>query len=344
MAQVPQRYQAEPGARFCGESYQQTITVTGEIPGRGGYGADRKHVVPRVAKLPTTPNFWSRRSGEEAAFRERVEAAASHLLTEIADARGKQAISADEAASLRYLVDLARSNLARVDELYAYWDGAGVHPDHGTVLPSFEGDVSDWPLPEGDRIEQHVAQCADVRGDWVEERALVGTEVETIRWYYCPGSVGMGRRAADRASILRNLVDAAKAVRCAQWGLWRLVLVGEALAAWEEEYGGLGFVPGVGAPTPAGWGVADGLVADVPTGVDPADIPGPSVEPVPAWWAPDPEDLPELGIPEPTDTTLPPDVGPGLGEAPTVFEKKILGVPAPLAVGGAALALYLLTR
>ncbi len=320
MARVPAGFQPEPGESRCGASWPRSITVTGEIPGTGGYGRDRKHALPRVGTLPGQTSYDT---ADERRFIEQVSASAERVGNEYRDASQARDITPEEGELIRYLLQLATSNLARAQNLYAYWRGDGAHPQTGERLQS------EWPLPAGDDIDRYIAECAGRRGEWVEDRELVGAEVQVIRSYYCPGSAQYLQRQKDRNSIRRLLEDAAAAVRCAHFGLWRMVLYNAAYAQWSAQQTGMGITARPGEFVP-------------PLGVQ--QRPGEYVPPL--GFAAPPE-LPRIldpDEPEPDDV-FPEE--PGLyGETPPLPPPPPPRRPAwvgPVAVGGlAALAYYVL--
>lgn len=364
MAKVPLSFQAEPGQARCGDSFAHSMTVTGEIPNRSGFGSDKKKWISKVTNWPAG-NWASFQSSKEGTFVEDVKMGRNRLEDDLI--ASAPSLTTPQENAIIYLIRLVDANLAKVREVYDYWDGKGPHPSTGVGLPhDFEHDrTSDWPLKTGDAIYQHVSECTGVSGQWVEDRELVGQNVKMIRWYFCPDGAMREQRAKDRVWIRKLLLDSARAVRCGQWGVWRMRLYNEALTEWEEKYGGFGFKLPPGPPpkpdpspfVPEG-GPQFGIYQ--PPG-EPPPPPGPE-EPPPFQPAdfipPPPGDLPppddepeEPDLGEGPDA-LPPPLGPeGLPPVPPapppttpgqpgIFSKKNL----PLFVGAGALALFALTR
>jgi hypothetical protein len=376
MTGVPLSYQAEPGSIRCGNSFERNLVVTGELPNRQGFGSNHKRSIPRVAKVPGG-QWWSTKTPQEAAFRSSIVSRIAQVRVELQ--QNSSSLSPAQEASIEWLLELSEANLARVDAIYAYWDGNGEHPETGERLPvdmhpdappGFQvGQTSEWPLTASDAIADYIPSCAGsnwVRGQWVEDRQLVGNTVRVLREYFCPGEATRERRSEDRLIILELLLDAARAARCAQYGLWRIVLYRRALADWEEQYGDLptfqaggggGYVPTPGISGAGGF--AQGTRPRDP-GMDPgqgtpspwqssggnvgAIGPGPIV-PLPQapadWNPPDPDGLgsPSGGGGPGGGTQLEPTGGLGGSIIPSLPNKYL-----PLIIGGGALATYMFLK
>jgi len=356
MAVVPANYTPEPGETRCGASFGRGITVTGEIYGSGGIGAELKHIVPRLSVMPTG-NWWSYRSQDEANLIDSVKTRIPVVADDAQEQFGHDAISLSQKNAIDYLLDLAHSNLRRVDEIYAYWDGKIPHPATGVGLPydSQYNRVSEWPLGAGDAIYQHTSECKGVSGDWVADRELQGSTVRQVRWYFCPDETMRQQRSKDRNAIRSLVLNAARAVRCAEWGLWRIVLYRQALALWEEKYGDRGSFaagtpgPGPGLVSPASsYGLYEEPIGRPPSGGvppdEPEDFPLPDIDSLPPPGEEPPDDEGMGGEIPPPPEPIP--VGGGMGASPPPGPSKSTFGPAalPLAVGLGALGLYFATR
>ncbi len=299
---VPSGFTPEPGAQRCGDSWQDFLMVTGELPGTQGYGKDSKHSLPPVVSegAPTktvpgaTPGTWySYDTDAERKFVDGMAPSAKRVYTEL-DAvnegrlgnNSKLRLTPMQIQEVQYLMDLHEANLDRVEALYAYWEGdRNLHPQTG------EYTTNEWPLPAGDDIEDYVAECEGLSGKWVEETGFGFEGGTVLRSYYCPGGAGLARRAKDRNAIGRLLIDAAKAIRCAHWGLWRMALYGMERAAWDAGPGGRGIQQRPGEYT-APLGLQQRPGEYVPpigfSNVPPEDLP-----PIPDPIEPDPEEAAE---------------------------------------------------
>lgn len=368
MTGVPLSYTPEPGSARCGNSFERNITVTGEIPGRNGYGGDLKHILPRVAKVPTG-QWWSQESTKERTFVASVRNGLERARRDLAD--NLLQVGALDSLTIEYLFDLAEGNLERVDRIYAFWRGQGAHPETGNWLPADHNVPSpigagtfsrrsEWPLTASDAIYEYLEECHGQSARWVEDRELVGNTVQTVRLYFCPGDTTRQQRARDRAQILELLLDAARAVRCAHYGVWRLVLYKRAVQRWNAQYGDL---PDLAAPTeprprprpgiqigggllgrpiepvdPGRPGDQGGVGLQVAGGLDPwggGAIPiDPDARPQ-DWDPPPPDELPDPG---PLGAGGP---GGGTSTEPTGgAHVGTIGRWAPLAVAAAALGIY----
>lgn len=353
MARVPSKFNPEPGKLYCGYSFDERIVVSGEIYGRGGFGSEKTQTIGKLAEIPAG-TWWSHRSQDEADFIENVNIGINATATSLDEAVRENAINSAQENAIAWLLKLSDANMERAEAIYDYWDGKGPHPDTGFGLPvGLEGMTSEWPLPTGDAIFQHISQCQGVSGEWIGQRGLVGQNVEHIRWYFCPTEETKRGRTRDRDAIRQLLLDAARAVRCAQWGLWRLILYRESLAEWEEEHGGFGFrlPPGTPPvdPTP---GITPGGLGFTAEGPDP-EPPGGHPDPPP--WEPSDFRVPEPGdLPPPEDADQEPESDPDLpttpeldrmpGGPPVAAAGPLGKIPVPLAVGAGALVLWLITK
>jgi hypothetical protein len=348
---VPTKFDPEPTAIRCGESFDRQVLVTGEIPYRGGFGKDNKRYLrPVIEELPTG-EWWSNKSEAEQAFVTLVIEARARLESDLVAAKVAGEITDAQRDTIIYLIQLSDANLAQVQQLYDYWDGETWHPELETIMPrdpTFDR-VSNWPLIKGDNIAAHQSECADVEGEWVEDRELVGASVAMVGYFYCPTKETKAQRKKDREAIHQLLLDAAKAIRCGEWGLWRMVLYRQSLVQWDAEYGGFGLAgePGVGTPAPPKPQIDAGPGQLKPPTLDePPPWPGP--EKPPDWEPPnfrliDVGDLPPLPTPE--GELEPPPTPPIPPPTPTPTEKKKpskTGIAA--AAAGVLGALYFLTR
>ncbi len=349
MARVPAHYQEEPGASRCGDTFEEGLTVTGEIYGRGGFGADHIKFIPRVTEEPGG-TWWSTDSADERDFIGDVERAAERVDDQLGQLSGE--LTVEQSNSVWRLLQLAEDNLEEVDELYAYWSGEGPRPGLDLWRPG-AGTPSEWPLESGDRIFDYRGECYGLSGEWVDRHAYdvaSGQYRPTGEQYWCPDQDDRDQRAEDRERIHQLLVDAARAVRCAQWGLWRMVLYGRAVKDWDDKYGGqLGMVLQTEAPPPPVFEF-EPWQSDEPIDVWPV-WPDP-VEPTPVWpvW-PDEEPPPDdglggAGVWEPPDEpgAMPEDDVPAEPPPPEEPSERPSWA-APLLIGGAALAAaVILTR
>jgi hypothetical protein len=355
MTAVPTSFDAEPGSIRCGNSFERTIVVTGEIPGRNGYGANHKHTIGRIALQPSG-TWWSKKDPKEAAFISQITTRMQSVQNDIN--LNRAALSQADIASLEWLLELAANNLARVEAIYTYWTGFGAHPETGESLPAdqnapngFGGTMaraSEWPLTASDAIYEYLGECQGQSARWVDDRELVGGTTQHMRYYFCPGDQTRAQRARDRSQILKLLLDAARAVRCAQYGVWRIVLYKRAVADWNAQYGG---TPDIASPTQPGTqprpGVVGGQGGFQYQPVDPIGPlrptndgglePGP-VAPIPPtpvdWIPPDPGDLPQPGGPGPLGGSDSPTDTDNRGDAGGGASSKIpIGPIAAVAVG-----------
>lgn len=324
MAKVPSGFQPEEDEPRCGDSFSRQITVTGVVPGTGGYGSDLTKVLKLVASEPHG-DWYSRDSAEEQSFIENILYTSNRVERDLAAAVLREQLTEAQADSVAYLINLSKRNILRVELLYEYWEGEAAHPQTGSSLPvdDTSGRASEWPLPEGDDLYNYLPACRGLTGEWVDDRQLMGSEVQHLRYYYCPSSESHAQRKRDRAAIRELLINAARAVRCAEFGLWRQVLYNEAYEVWSQHSTGLGYQREPGEP---------------PTVPPITARPGESGPQVRARVAPPPQPPPEVphillpepvGLPPIPDPDEPePEPEPELGEAARAPEPP---PPAPAA-------------
>jgi hypothetical protein len=360
MTGVPRSFRPEPNYKRCGNSFERNLVVTGEIPGRNGFGSNRKHTIARIAVVPTTANWWSRQGASERQF---TTAIVTRMGSVRNDAAAEQPwIPYSQMQSIEWLLALAQGNLDRVAAIYLYWSGTGEHPETGERLPVDEsapspvgagtyGRASEWPLTASDAIYEYVGECAGKSAAWVDDRELVGGTVQHIRNYFCPGATTRAQRARDRKQILELLLDAARAVRCAQYGIWRVSLYRQSVQDWNNRYGDLpgfqqpGAQPPSGSPYQGAGGFQYGTIEPIGPGTGGfgggiGTGPVAPIPPVPVDWdPPTPDDLPDpgpLGGGGPGGGTDTP--GPGATE---VGADRLRYAPIAVAVGAVALYYFM---
>ncbi len=324
MTQVPSGFQPEPGQLRCGDSWPDKITVDGMIPGTGGYGSDRTKTLLAVATMPSGNDWYSYDGAAEREFIEEITFRLGQVDGDIFNADQQGDLSLEEVAAVRYLTTIARNNLARVRNIYLFWNGdLEVHPQTGVRLAKDDpsGRISEWPLQAGASLDQYMPECANKSNEWVSDQELMWTEstepmrsgetglnMAHLRYYYCHGLGRKQERAKDRERIRRLTIDAASAVRCAHFGVTRMKLYNEAYKEWSRHQTGLGFgqTPGEFVPQ---------------LGFE--QRPG---EYIPPMGFAIPPDLP--GIPDPDTPDLEPEepVPAGFGEA---APEVPVGAPAP---------------
>ena len=312
MAKVPSGFQAEPGQSSCGNSWPDLITVNGMIPGTGGYGSDRTQSLLPVATMPSGNDWYSYDGAAERKFIEDIKYRLGQVDTERFTAGQRGDLSLKEADAVRYLANLARNNLERVQNIYRFWNGElEVHPQTGSRLPvdapaprhpgSGSNLRSEWPLQAGVSLAKYMSECTNKSDEWVETSE--GPRV--VRLYYCHGIEIRIERVEDRERIRRLIIDAAAAVRCAHFGLWRMTLYNQALKKWREHQTGLGFGQRPGEYVP-------------PLGFE--QRPGEYVPPLGFGFPPELPVIPDPETPEPEEPEEP---------IPTGFGEPTPPVPTP---------------
>lgn len=309
----PSGYPSENGATApCGWTWNTNVTITGEIPGFD-YGASKKITLGPIVYQGSIPTSWGRGSKSEAQFIHTVQQA---ILQAQADVNGllsgdpdpsngfqpEDVLTGKQANSLGWLLAHAEAQLEAAQEIYDFW----LHRYGGS-----------WPLTSEDDVASFYGPCVmEPRGSWVE-----GSRGDKL---LCPLASEPVKREMDRARIHARLEDAVHLVRCAQWGMWRLVLYGRARRAWFVKHGIDDFVgPKVGPLTGVGQSGVGGLGAPhtgptTPGGFGIGPLPPPP-PPAPGSYGaggsgPPPAEPDDFKLPDPKELPppdqIPPDEGP----------------------------------
>lgn len=221
MSKVPEGYPNEQGkSGRCGDSWAGQITVTGALPG-WSFGKDFAHTIkPIVSSVPLNAA-----QSEEAAgiLRDKIQARINDVRDELDKntpwLNEKEPISDAQRDAIVWLLDHAEAELSAAMLRFDKWryraDGA-------------------FPLDLGDSLEAF-STLHDTK-----EKCTYGARVYTKYWdetggrplaVGCPTKSEMAKRQQDRDAIRQRFLDALRHVRCAEFGVWKLVLVADALAA-----------------------------------------------------------------------------------------------------------------
>jgi len=361
-------FKAEPGAPACGTSYAKPLLVSGRLP--NGFGAENTHELAAVTPA-LSGDWWGRGTPAEAKMVVDIEEAIERFMDAYQSDVALR-LSTKERIAIYTLVHQAKQDLSRVAEIYGFWAG---------TLPGLPHDfefnrTSEWPLSASDVQYEYMSACTpDKKGQWVEDRQLGLGGPRVVRRYYCATDALIERRAADRWQIQTLLRHAARAVRCADWTLWRVSLYRKSLADFEGVNAGDFIPPQPTPPKPPAttFGGPGGLLS--PDYDPPPEIPTPKPKPPATTFPTSPVDAfiprpggplpplpplppppipPEGGAwppagggpeggegPDPTwpEGTSPPPPAPGGAEPPSLLRAAL-----PFAVGAGALGLFLMLR
>ncbi len=271
MALPPGGYPAEGGANApCGWTWKQNAVVTGEISGFD-FGASEKTILPPIVYPGNVPKVWGKDADSEAAFADKIQQAiiqttadVNALAAEDPDPSNgfepNDSLTAKQVNSLAWLLAHAQAQLEAAAEIYDFW----AHRFGGPWPLSLGDFPSNFTLPAGIDARSH--PCSGNNGEWVDGRGRVDKVM-------CPANAEMVRRPFDREKVRARLMDAIHHVRCAQWGMWRLVLYGRAVNAWDLKHpvGGLVAEP-VGPIGPVSSGAPGGFAAPYSDPLPPGDL------------------------------------------------------------------------
>jgi hypothetical protein len=314
MSETPSQFPNEHNLdEPCGSSWEGELVVDGRLPGRAFGAAFSTTIQPVVASVPSAVG---RSETEADALRDKIQARINLVRDEIADVSPQYAppqfaaLSKKQEKALEWLLIHAEAEMSAALQLHDKWRyrvGGG------------------YPLDAADTLAAFVAADCSPRGDGHRPvapygQAVVGVDGELA---YCPSVEELEQRPKDRSRIIQHLQHALMHVRCAQYGLAKIILVQQAQEA-------------IGAEDPS-------LVAELGVG---KQAPPPSKPSMPHLQRflelvlPDPDDLappeaieePPLEPPEGAEEPVPP---------PTAARPSVVG-KAALVAGGVALGAILL--
>ena len=277
MARPNSSYPSERPGKPCGASWPDPLRITGRLSQTNSFGSDIYVDLDRIAE----PNDLRRGQGlltwggpHETRVRDAFESRIRDTLDDLV--RFREVLGDENQDAVEGLLRMAVENLDYVDALHKKWEDAR------------------WPLS---RVHYNADHCK--------------TELDMGKVFgggfdRCPTYDTHLERDADRDEIVKRYVDSAHAIRCAEWGMWRVVLYRRAREAWKNTPRGSS--PTDLAPTPPSSPkppvFATGFVAK------PGVLPPPT-QPTPPGALP--EFPPEIGgeaLPPPP----PPEPAPSLGE------------------------------
>lgn len=311
MARPPSHFRGETIGRVCGHTWASELVVDGRLP--DGYGADITKTLDPVMPPPFAgpggqPDVEPQAQGigwdspAEALRRQQLLL----RIGELRVATDVAYIAGDIKGAVRWLLDKAEAELESAQKIHSLWKTRG----NGA-----------WPLRYADRLTNFYAaenpdDCAGRFGATVS-----GTGGGTVR---CPTRQEVDRREADREKIRERFVDAARFVRCAEYGLYRSVLYRKARLRRKGEVAQGGDVVATPGPGPA-------LPGPIKVPEVPPDFPVPDVR----------------ALPPPTSDPLPDDTGPeGATAAPApaaVSPRRRRRERTAAVIGGVGIALWALS-
>jgi hypothetical protein len=284
MARPPSSFRGEAPGQVCGHTWASSLVVDGRLP--NGFGKDLTHRLEPVMEQPYEadlgmPDVDQAQLG--IGWGGPLESnLSSQLLDRIAAIRARtneSFLGSKQKGAVRWLLDRAKGELDFAQAIHKLWKNRT---------------AGSWSLSFSDRLTNFYAaknpsDCAGRPGATVEGAGRSGP----VR---CPTEAEIARRPNARAEIRQRFVDAAHFIRCAEYGLWRMLLYREAKQQWEQRPTGPG-----GIVAPGGGTMPGDITVGVPVPPQPPDVP-----------------VPVAGkLPPPTPPKPPPDVGPEGAKAPS---------------------------
>lgn len=301
MAKPHAGFPSEPGSTSpCGWSWFRNYQVTGEIPKTGGFGKQHDVNLQPIVMQNDLPEEYGRDNATERNVIDKIEQRIIKTAERVQ--QYQEWLKDKDIDVLNWLLSHASAHVEAVDEIYDRWK---------------ERNGGSYPLPKPDAID-FIPQCVGKNfNELVEVKTEDGRGTST--WMRCPSMWELDERKKDRRRIKDRILDALHHVRCAEFGVFRLMLYRKALEEWKQQHptddlatphvvgqpqvGGLG-TPHV--PPPFG-GVGGGLKVPAMPPENPGDVllPDPKTLPPPDQLPPDeePQPLPTDGAPGPAAPT-----------------------------------------
>lgn len=284
MARPSSTYPSERPGSTCGASWPDPIRVTGRLSQTNSFGSNISVELDPVADaddMRRSHGMLSWNGAHEARVREELEERIRNTLDDLVKFR--DALGEENRDAVEGLLRMAVDNLDYIEAIHKKWTDAR------------------WPMSRGHYNDDHCTREVDmgkVFGGGFDRCPTYDTHIE---------------RNDDRDEIARRFVDACHAIRCAEFGMWRVVLYRRALKRWKKTPQGGG--PGGLAPkppaTPRPPMAGGGTFATRPPG--PLPPPTPPAPPNPLL----PDFPPELGggemLPPPPPPEPPPELKPPVG-------------------------------
>jgi hypothetical protein len=194
------------------------LRVTGRLSATNSYGSDIYVDRPAIADASDLRRGEGRLSWAgpheqrvRQSFEDRIRETLDDLVT------FKAQLGEENREAIEGLLSMAVGNLDHVEALHSKWAAAR------------------WPLSRAHYAEECTRE--------VDMGKVLGGGFDR-----CPTYSQHLERDADRDEIVRRYVDSAHAIRCAEYGMWRVVLYRRALEQWQRTPQGGG--PSGLAPTP----------------------------------------------------------------------------------------------
>lgn len=219
MARVPRSYPTESKRdKRCGNSYNRPIYVDGQIPGTKFGSQFSKKIDPvRFLGADTLKLFGTGEGLEveeelKAGIAQRIDAARTKLELD------REYFTRQQRDSIEWLL---RHTQAELDSAQNYYDAWDARPGGA------------WPLRLGDDPWYLNPNCVNWDRDEVVPAYGEPGEFVYMPSTRCTDGFEIAQRRDARTEIRKHFIDALKHLRCAEFGLWRVFLYGQAMAEYE---------------------------------------------------------------------------------------------------------------
>lgn len=207
-----------PYPKSCGTEWYAVDVVTGHIPSQGTFGKQFQKGLSPLASKDDLKNIADDPQAQQD-LQIIIEAKIDALREQVAENSGaggaRRFLTVKEEASVLWLLDHAEAELKAANK---QWD---------TLSAKWENRKNGaWPLNYGDKLRDfHIACEFKKPGDTV----TIPTQGRDLK-IKCPSAADIKQRPKDRAKVVQRFEWALMSVRCAEWGLNRILLYKEALA------------------------------------------------------------------------------------------------------------------
>ena len=183
----------------CGGTWWHDLTVTGRLPGTGGYGSDLLQTLDAVARVPDerlpAADYGS---GQTAEVELRAKAAAGIDRVRQSMFLNENWLTSKDEAGINWLLDRAAAELDFIDRTHEKWD----------EWPGATG----YPLTREDTVYGYLPIRPSGSASCDEPHLT------------CPTANDLAQRVVHRRAIRKALRRALRYIRCADYWGWRTIL------------------------------------------------------------------------------------------------------------------------
>jgi hypothetical protein len=229
-----------PYPKNCGDDWDKVGLVTGQLPGKGTFGKQFQKGLQPLANKADLKNIGSDLQDQqdlETIIQDKIDTLEDVTLKNSGEGGARRILTVKEEASVVWLLDRAKAELKAANKLWDKWEDRpyGRFPlSYGDTLKDMPGDVGVRTSQNSDQPLDNWCAQPDTSGHRPAPRygTLFASAFGTV--LRCPTTEELKQRPKDRAKIKQRFGWALMYVRCADFGLHRILLYKKALAEWHE--------------------------------------------------------------------------------------------------------------